>query len=102
MKKIFYIILVSTALFAACGEDNTDLQFSTEGIEIDVDAAGGSVTRTITSTERWIASTDNAWITVSPANGRGTAECKFIIDSALTVTPCHLGGKGDCCQPEGL
>lgn len=87
MKKIFYIILVSTALFAACGEDNTDLQFSTEGIEIDVDAAGGSVTRTITSTERWIASTDNAWITVSPANGRGTAECKFIIDSALTVTP---------------
>lgn len=87
MKKIFYIILVSTALFAACGEDNTDLQFSTEGIEIEVDAAGGSVTRTITSTERWIASTDNAWITVSPANGRGTAECKFIIDSALTVTP---------------
>lgn len=87
MKKIFYIILVSTALFAACREDNTDLQFSTEGIEIDVDAAGGSVTRTITSTERWIASTDNAWITVSPANGRGTAECKFIIDSALTVTP---------------
>lgn len=87
MKKIFYIILVSTALFAACVEDNTDLQFSTEGIEIEVDAAGGSVTRTITSTERWIASTDNAWITVSPANGRGTAECKFIIDSALTVTP---------------
>lgn len=87
MKKIFYIILVFTALFAACREDNTDLQFSTEGLEIEVEAAGGSVTRTITSTERWIASTDNAWITVSPANGRGTAECKFIIDSALTVTP---------------
>ena len=29
----------------------------------------------------------NPWITVSPANGRGTVECEFIIDSALTAQP---------------
>lgn len=88
MRQIgYYIIFTLATLFVACGNDGTDENFSTETIQIDVEAVGGSVTRTITSTERWIASTDNAWITVSPANGRGTAECKFIIDSALTVTP---------------
>lgn len=88
MKQIgYYIIFTLATLFVACREDGTDENFSTEGLQIEVEAVGGSVTRTITSTERWIASTDNTWITVSPANGRGTAECKFIIDSALTVTP---------------
>ena len=29
----------------------------------------------------------NPWIAVSPANGRGTVECDFVIDSALTDKP---------------
>ena len=33
------------------------------------------------------SSTDNTWISVSPANGRGSTPCKIIIDSALTATP---------------
>lgn len=70
----------------SCHTDNTDQAFTTEGIEFDVEAVGGTVSRTITSSNRWIASTDNAWITVSPANGRGTTECNFIIDSALTTS----------------
>ena len=77
------------SLFAAavaCQTDKTSEIFTTEGIEFDVDAVGGVVSRTIPSDARWIASTDNAWITVSPANGRGTTECKFIVDSALTTT----------------
>ena len=78
------------SLFAAavaCQTDKTSEIFTTEGIEFDVEAVGGVVSRTIPSDARWIASTDNAWITVSPANGRGTTECKFIVDSALTTTP---------------
>lgn len=75
------------ALVCSCERESVDEKFSTEGIEFDVEAVGGTVSRTITSSNRWIASTDNAWITVSPANGRGTTECQFIIDSALTVSP---------------
>ncbi len=87
MKQILYTIIASLVLLCACETDTTDNTFSTEPIALDVEAVGGVITRSITSTERWIASTDNAWITVSPANGRGTTECQFIIDSALTTAP---------------
>lgn len=80
------IFLLAALLFSNCQTDKSDNAFTTEGIEFDVEAVGGTVRRTITSSNRWIASTDNAWITVSPANGKGTTECNFIIDSALTTT----------------
>ena len=85
MKLRSIIFLSLFALAVGCQSDPTDV-FTTEGIEFDVEATGGTVSRTIKSNARWIASTDNAWITVSPANGRGTTECKFIVDSALTTT----------------
>ena len=81
------LFFATVALLVACGTDKTDNAFTTEGIEFDVEATGGVVTKTITSSNRWIASTDNQWITVSPANGHSTTECNFIIDSALTTTP---------------
>lgn len=85
MNRVF-IFLVAALIAVGCQTDKSNDAFTTEGIEFDVEAAGGTVCRTITSSNRWIASTDNAWITVSPANGRGTTECNFIIDSALTTT----------------
>ena len=85
LRTIIFLSLFAAAV--ACQTDKTSEIFTTEGIEFDVEAVGGVVSRTIPSDARWIASTDNAWITVSPANGRGTTECKFIVDSALTTTP---------------
>ena len=70
----------------ACTPDNTeDNAFSTEPISLNFGPEGGVETHRITSNARWIASTDNAWIVVSPANGRGTTECQFIIDSTLVA-----------------
>ena len=86
MKLRAIIFLSLCALIVSCQTDTTNDVFTTEGIEFDVEAVGGTVNRTIKSNARWIASTDNAWITVSPANGNGTTECKFIIDSALTTS----------------
>ena len=85
LRSIIFLSLFTLAV--ACQTDKTDDQFTTEGIEFDVEAVGGTVNRVIKSNARWIASTDNAWITVSPANGRGTTEWKFIVDSALTTKP---------------
>ena len=85
MNRVF-IFLAAALIAVGCQTTKCDETFTTEGIEFDVEAVGGTVSRTITSSSRWIASTDNAWITVSPANGRGTTECNFIIDSALTTT----------------
>ena len=86
MKLRTIIFLLSLLAIVGCERYVEDNSFTTEGIEFSVEAVGGTVSRTITSDASWIASTDNAWITVSPANGRGTTECKFIVDSALTTT----------------
>lgn len=59
------------------------VEFASDCNEIAIDAVGGTRKVQIASDEAWIASTDNTWITVSPANGRGSAECKIVIDSAL-------------------
>ena len=85
MNRVF-IFLAAALIAVGCQTTKSDDAFTTEGIEFDVEAVGGTVCRTITSSNGWIASTDNAWITVSPANGRGTTECNFIIYSALTTT----------------
>ena len=41
----------------------------------------------VNMSNRWIVSTDNPWISISPANGVGAAVCEFKIDSALTAAP---------------
>ena len=85
MKLRNYILLSAIALFAfACTSDKTENEaFSPEPISLSFGPEGGVETRRIPSDARWIASTDNTWIVVSPANGRGTTECQFIIDSTL-------------------
>ena len=87
MRIKLYILLITVALLGSCTTDNSDNHFTTDGVEIQIGPEGGIAKHRIASEERWIASTDNPWITVSPANGRGSADCKFIIDSALTAEP---------------
>lgn len=87
MKKIrTYISVIATAILAV-GCYQEDIEFNSDCNEINIDAVGGARKVAISSGENWIASTDNTWITVSPANGRGNAECQIIIDSALMSTP---------------
>ena len=70
------------ALLASCTKDNV-VEFGTNRKEITVGAVGGREIVRVASSDEWIASTDKPWITVSPANGRGSTPCTFIIDSAL-------------------
>lgn len=87
MKKIgTYISVIATALLAV-GCYQEDIEFASDCNEISIEAVGGARKVAISSGESWIASTDNTWITVSPANGRGNAECQIIIDSALMAEP---------------
>ncbi|MGM9764864.1 MAG: BACON domain-containing protein [Candidatus Cryptobacteroides sp.] len=88
MKMKIYrtaILLMIPAFLAGCKDENT--AFGLDCGDIEIDAAGGTRTVKVTSTESWVAKTQEPWITVSPANGTGSAECRIIIDSALTVTP---------------
>ena len=84
-KYLFTLLCVVAVV--ACADYNSDSAMSVESSNIEIDAVGGVKSLKVDIADNWIVSTDNAWITVSPANGSGAATCEFKIDSALTVEP---------------
>lgn len=64
--------------------DQEPVEFASSDKTIEIDAVGGARKVTISSEDEWISITSQPWITISPANGRGSAECRIQIDSALT------------------
>lgn len=85
MNRKLYIVLIVALLGLACTPENDKLPISLDAESIEVDAVGGVKRIEIKSTDKWIASTDNPWITISPANGVGDVVCEVKIDSALTA-----------------
>lgn len=79
--KYIFAAVLAVAL-ASCVEQEP-VEFASDCKEISIDAVGGTRKVNIASDDAWIASTDNTWLTISPANGRGSTECKIVIDSAL-------------------
>lgn len=88
MKVRYYIAstLLTVATLAACSQADKQVSFGIDSNSISIDAAGGTEKVRVSASENWIASSNVPWITVSPANGRGTKECSLIIDSAITNT----------------
>lgn len=83
MKQSIKHILFATLAVATVGCAPEPIEFASDCNEIAIEAVGGTRTITISADNEWIASTDNTWITVSPANGRGCTKCEIVIDSAL-------------------
>ena len=88
MKYTKYLLL-TLALFAffACQDSEEQGSAATDVSLIEMEAVGGVEKVAVNMSNRWIVSTDNPWISVSPANGVGATVCQFKIDSALTSTP---------------
>ena len=82
MRTIYTILALATLV--SCTKDKV-VEFGTNRREISIGAIGGREVVRVAADDEWIASTDKPWITVSPANGRGSTPCTFIIDSALTA-----------------
>ena len=87
MKARHYIsFLLGLSLLAACSSDETAVDFGLDLQQIAIDADGGTRLVQIAASDTWIAMTDDPWISVSPANGRGSTTCEIRIDSALTTS----------------
>ena len=86
LRKYIYLALALGSLLS-CTDDKNKVDFVLDENKIEVEAAGGVEKIRLNASERWIASTDNPWISISPANGVGSVDCEFRIDSALTVEP---------------
>ena len=76
------LIISAIALAVACINEPA-VEFALDTTDIQIGPEGGVRNIQITSPDRWVARATEPWITVSPANGTGTVECKVIIDSTL-------------------
>ena len=86
MKNIKIYITLALMAVAATGCVQPDvIEFASSDDAIEIDAVGGTRKVKISSNDEWISITSQPWITISPANGRGSAECQIIIDSALNA-----------------
>ncbi len=83
-KNITVILLAAASLtgVSSCQQTLPE-QFGVDTDKIEIGADGGVETIRVNSSETWVAKTQDPWITVSPANGRGPAECRILIDSTL-------------------
>ena len=88
MKKIFLILTAAAMAAVSCVNPDAELEFGVDlGVEdgvIAVGPEGGIKKINVTSSGEWVVMTENPWISVSPANGRGSAECVVSIDSTLS------------------
>ncbi|MBQ5648173.1 MAG: BACON domain-containing protein, partial [Alistipes sp.] len=89
MKYNILILAIAALTVIACTDNDEIIDFTTDIDVVEVEADGGVKRVRIQSSDEWIALVEqNApWIAVSPANGRGTVTCDFVIDSALTAYP---------------
>lgn len=84
MKSYIISVMLGAALLAACTKNDV-AGITADTTDITSGADGGTHMVHIRAGEEWVASTPEPWITVSPANGRGSTECRIMIDSALTA-----------------
>jgi len=84
MNKYNKILMAALLIFmaVACAPES-DLELALDLDRIEIGPEGGARILNVSSSEHWVASTQEPWITISPANGRGTAQCKVMIDSTL-------------------
>ena len=88
MNKNIYRTLILAAVLAgasAC-QQPLPMEFEVDTDLIEIEADVGVKTIHVSASDTWVAKTKAPWITVSPANGRGPAECKILIDSTLDFT----------------
>lgn len=85
-NKIAMGLALGAMLFASCKDD--DAPVIPGGIAVDkeniaIGPEGGMEILSISSKGEWVAGASQPWISVSPANGMGNADCVLAIDSTL-------------------
>ena len=79
-KKIY---MLAALLAAMSCEPQAEIEFNVDQSVIEIEAVGGDRTFKVSSSGSWVAMTESPWITISPANGRGTQVCTVKIDSTV-------------------
>ena len=82
MKCVGWLCLAVLGLaVSACSEDDETVAFGIDREVLEVLPQGGTHAVQVTASTPWIASTEQPWILISPANGEHSSVCKIRIDS---------------------
>ena len=81
MNRIIFLIAVIAAA-VSCRQEPV-VEFGVDEKSFALGAEGGERTFNVSASGSWVAMTESPWITVSPANGRGSQECSIKVDSTL-------------------
>ena len=82
-RNIIYLALA--VVVAACAPEK-GVEFTLDSTELNIGPEGGVRTIKVDVGEPWTAMTNEPWISVSPANGKGSEVCRVVIDSTLLNT----------------
>ena len=80
MKKYLIISMIAAAgIFASCGPEPVgfDVNTGSESGSIAMGPEGGVTSVSVTAPGDWVVVTEEPWISVSPANGRGSAAVSY-------------------------
>lgn len=85
---IFAAVFAAVLMASSCQKDQKiKPQFMVSMDKVTSPAEGGSFKVDLSSADLWMASSNDPWITVSPANGESSAECTISVDSTVVSTP---------------
>ena len=75
--------MIAVMMAAIACEPHSEVDFNVDQSLFEIGAEGGELTFNLTSPGSWVAMTESPWISVSPANGKGSQLCRVKIDSTL-------------------
>ena len=83
--NILFAALAAAMMFACHPDEEIifGVEVGTEDGNIAIGPEGGLVTINVSAQDEWTAVTEDPWIMVSPANGRGSQKCVVSIDSTI-------------------
>ena len=81
MNRIIFLIAVIAAA-VSCRQEPL-VEFGVDEKSFALGAEGGERTFNVSASGSWVAMTESPWITISPANGRGSQVCTVKIDSTV-------------------
>ena len=84
MKRLSILFAIATILFVSCDENGfNDSVLELDKTHIFADPEGGTEFLQVTSNVEWVATSNEPWLSISPANGIGSTKCRVLIDSTL-------------------
>lgn len=87
LNKITLGLILCMGLMTSCKDDDEigiPGGIAVDREEITIVAEGGTEKIAVSSNSNWVSSSSQPWISISPANGLGSADCSLAIDSTLS------------------